>query len=69
MTATHTSVVDLGRGSRTTVYIEPELYEMLMKIAIKEGKSYSTLVRGVLLRYLLDQGSLPPDFLMKLAGG
>lgn len=67
--ASHTSAVDLGRGSRTTVYIEPEMYELLMKLAVAEGKSYSTLVRGVLLRHLIQGNSVPADFLMKLAGG
>jgi hypothetical protein len=63
-----TQTVDLGRGSRTSVYIEPELYEQAMKLCVESGKSYSHLMRGLLLKHLIEKGKLPEASIAKLLG-
>lgn len=63
------AVTDLGRASRANVYFEPELYFLLQKVALNEGKSFSTLVRGIVVQNLLSKNQIPADLMIRLLTG
>lgn len=59
--------VNLGRGLRSTVYLEPELYDITMRVVAKRGKSFSGLLRSLLVRELISGGELTAEQIIKLA--
>ena len=63
-----TTLTDLGRASRTSVYLEPVLHDLINQRAAEMNMSYSTYVRRVLIKDIREAGLLTEDIIATLAG-
>jgi hypothetical protein len=51
------------------VYLEPDLYTIVQRVADKDRESLSPWLRKLILKELIARGEVPQDILIKLASG
>jgi len=51
------------------VYLEPDLYGIVQRVADKDKESLSPWLRKLILKELISRGEVPQEILIKLASG
>jgi len=51
------------------VYLEPDLYTIVQKVADKDKESLSPWLRKLILKELIARGEIPQEVLIRLASG